>query len=84
MAHIARDGGALIDPMCGSGTILIEAALMAADIAPGLLRQYFGLQHWLKHDVKIWQQLWQEAEARKMAGLKKYPLLPDMTHIKIF
>ena len=35
-------GGGLVDPMCGSGTLLIEAALMAADIAPGLRRAYFG------------------------------------------
>src|SRR5690606_40423582 len=33
------EGGALLDPMCGSGTLLIEGALMAADVAPGLLRQ---------------------------------------------
>jgi 23S rRNA (guanine2445-N2)-methyltransferase / 23S rRNA (guanine2069-N7)-methyltransferase len=35
---IAAQGGSLVDPMCGSGTLLIEGALLAADIAPGLLR----------------------------------------------
>ena len=40
--EIAKTGGELVDPMCGSGTLLIEAAWMAADIAPGLMRDYFG------------------------------------------
>jgi 23S rRNA (guanine2445-N2)-methyltransferase / 23S rRNA (guanine2069-N7)-methyltransferase len=46
----ARDGAALCDPMCGSGTIAIEAALMARDVAPGLLRDGFGFSRWLGHD----------------------------------
>ena len=33
--QIAQEGGSLVNPMCGSGTFLLEAALMAADIAPG-------------------------------------------------
>ena len=41
---IAARGGALIDPMCGSGTLLLEGAMMAADIAPGLARQRFGFE----------------------------------------
>ena len=40
--EIAEQGGALIDPMCGSGTLLIEGAMIAADIAPGLNRRKFG------------------------------------------
>ena len=36
--QVYAQGGALIDPMCGSGTLVIEAAMMAADVAPGLLR----------------------------------------------
>ena len=39
--EVSARGGALVDPMCGSGTLPIEAALMAADVAPGLLRPYF-------------------------------------------
>ncbi|MCK9988920.1 MAG: 23S rRNA (guanine2445-N2)-methyltransferase / 23S rRNA (guanine2069-N7)-methyltransferase, partial [Azoarcus sp.] len=38
---IAADGGALFDPVCGAGTLLIEGAWIAADIAPGLLRSYY-------------------------------------------
>lgn len=46
---------AILDPMCGSGTILIEAALMAANIAPGLLRKKFGFEKLLEHDETLWQ-----------------------------
>ncbi|HEY8940638.1 MAG TPA: bifunctional 23S rRNA (guanine(2069)-N(7))-methyltransferase RlmK/23S rRNA (guanine(2445)-N(2))-methyltransferase RlmL, partial [Cellvibrio sp.] len=66
---IAAQGGALLDPMCGSGTILVEAALIAADIAPGLLRGSFGFERWLNHRNDIWLELREEAFARKKAGL---------------
>jgi 23S rRNA (guanine2445-N2)-methyltransferase / 23S rRNA (guanine2069-N7)-methyltransferase len=69
--EIAATGGALLDPMCGSGTILIEAALIAADIAPGLNRVSFGFERWLKHDNLVWQRLREEAHARRRAGLEK-------------
>ena len=46
----------LVDPMCGSGTFAIEAAMMAAHIAPGLERPYFGFLKWLRHDAQLWQQ----------------------------
>ena len=59
----------LLDPMCGSGTLLIEGALMAADIAPGLLRQTFGFSRWLGHDSRLWQQQLEEARQRRSAGL---------------
>ena len=48
---IAASGGAFVDPMCGSGTLVIEAALIAADFAPGLLRRRFGFERWLQHDA---------------------------------
>jgi len=53
-----------IDPMCGSGTFAIEAAMIAADIAPGLDRDYYGFSKWLKHDNELWQNLLHEAEAQ--------------------
>jgi 23S rRNA (guanine2445-N2)-methyltransferase / 23S rRNA (guanine2069-N7)-methyltransferase len=70
-SEISAAGGALLDPMCGSGTILIEAALIAADIAPGLNRVSFGFERWLKHDNLVWQRLREEAHARRRAGLEK-------------
>lgn len=66
-----QENAALIDPMCGSATILIEAALMAADIAPSIKRARFGFQGWAKHDPALWQSLKDEAETRKTAGLAK-------------
>jgi 23S rRNA (guanine2445-N2)-methyltransferase / 23S rRNA (guanine2069-N7)-methyltransferase len=58
-----------LDPMCGTGTLLIEAALMAFDIAPGLGRHYFGFLRWLPHDKRLWDELLAEAAARKNKGL---------------
>jgi len=49
-ATIASSGGACVDPMCGSGTIPIEAAWMATDTAPGLARRYFGFLGWRGHE----------------------------------
>lgn len=66
---LAKEGKTLLDPMCGSGTILIEAAMMAADIAPGLLRKSFGFTHWLKHNESIWHDLLLGAKARREKGL---------------
>lgn len=65
---IASDGGSFVDPMCGSGTLPIEAALIAADIAPGLLRERFGFSRWRGHDEACWQRLVGEAEQRRAAG----------------
>ena len=63
-------GGALLDPMCGSGTLLIEGALMAADVAPGLRREYFGFLGWLGHDIALWRGLLDEANQRAETGLR--------------
>lgn len=70
---IAKEQGSLIDPMCGSGTLLIEGAMMAADMAPGILREYFGFLGWKQHQPALWRSLWSEAEARREAGLKNLP-----------
>jgi 23S rRNA (guanine2445-N2)-methyltransferase / 23S rRNA (guanine2069-N7)-methyltransferase len=64
---LAKNGGVLVDPMCGSGTLLIEGALMALDQAPGLLREYFGFKGWKNHDPVLWNKLIREAENRKYA-----------------
>ena len=72
---LAREGWALLDPMCGSGTFLIEAALMAADIAPGLQRDYFGFLYWKQHDKAAWQQLKADAERRRLSGLARLPMI---------
>jgi len=49
----AEDAG-FIDPMCGSGTLLIEAAMFACNKAPGLDRQVWGFDAWCHHDLETW------------------------------
>jgi 23S rRNA (guanine2445-N2)-methyltransferase / 23S rRNA (guanine2069-N7)-methyltransferase len=57
-------GAEFLDPMCGSGTLVIEAAMIAAGRAPGLQRDYFGFLGWKGHDEALWQQL--RAQARSV------------------
>jgi 23S rRNA (guanine2445-N2)-methyltransferase / 23S rRNA (guanine2069-N7)-methyltransferase len=71
--EIAAKGGALYDPMCGSGTLLTEAAMMAGDIAPGLLRDYYGFLAWKQFNNTTWQRLIKEAEYRREKGQDKIP-----------
>ena len=61
----------VFDPFCGSGTIAIEAALLAADRAPGLLRDYWGFSGWLGHDEDAWYALLDEADERFDKGLAR-------------
>ncbi|MDH5357501.1 MAG: bifunctional 23S rRNA (guanine(2069)-N(7))-methyltransferase RlmK/23S rRNA (guanine(2445)-N(2))-methyltransferase RlmL [Gammaproteobacteria bacterium] len=73
--RLAKQGWGLIDPMCGSGTFLIEAAMIAADIAPGILRDYFGFLYWKQHDKEAWQRLKADAERRRHSGLARLPVI---------
>ncbi|HEY3659378.1 MAG TPA: bifunctional 23S rRNA (guanine(2069)-N(7))-methyltransferase RlmK/23S rRNA (guanine(2445)-N(2))-methyltransferase RlmL [Steroidobacteraceae bacterium] len=68
-------GGPLVDPMCGSGTFLIEAALIAADAAPALERDYFGFTGWSGHDAALWDRLCAEARARRGAKVSRRCIL---------
>lgn len=65
---IAAEGGDFADPMCGSGTLVIEAAMMALDIAPGRRQERFGFEKWLGHQPETWLSLRQEAEKRAYEG----------------
>ena len=69
--QLARKGAPLVDPLCGSGTLLIEGAFMAMDRAPGLSRKSFGFSKWKQHDPALWQRLLKEAEARFEKGVQK-------------
>ena len=55
----------LLDPMCGSATFLIEAALMSLNIAPGLKRKSYGFSHWKGHQEDVWKQIL--SDAKKLA-----------------
>ena len=63
----SQRGEALLDPMCGSATLLLEGALMALDRAPGLSRQRFGFHGWVGHDEDQWRAVRSDAEERAVA-----------------
>ncbi|MCF6267371.1 MAG: bifunctional 23S rRNA (guanine(2069)-N(7))-methyltransferase RlmK/23S rRNA (guanine(2445)-N(2))-methyltransferase RlmL [Desulfuromusa sp.] len=68
---ICAAGGGLADPLCGSGTLPVEAGLMATDTAPGLLRRYYGFLSWQQHDEELWNNLVKEALQRQAVGVDK-------------
>ena len=69
-SELAAKGYAFHDPFCGSGTLVIEAAMMAARIAPGLLRQDQSLQYWAQHQSSLWEKLRVDA----LKQVKKFPV----------
>ena len=71
--ELAAHGAPLVDPMCGSGTLPIEAALIAGDVAPGLSRKAWGFLGWRGHVPGLWQALLDEARGRTRAGLARLP-----------
>jgi 23S rRNA (guanine2445-N2)-methyltransferase / 23S rRNA (guanine2069-N7)-methyltransferase len=67
--RIAAAGGEFLDPMCGSGTFVIEAAWMATNTAPGLLRDFWGFYGWRGHDSGLWKDVVDAAKARMQEQL---------------
>jgi 23S rRNA (guanine2445-N2)-methyltransferase / 23S rRNA (guanine2069-N7)-methyltransferase len=65
---IASRGGALIDPLCGAGTLLIEGAMMAADMAPGLGRRHWSFEKLPQHNPDQWRAIHRDAESRAERG----------------
>jgi 23S rRNA (guanine2445-N2)-methyltransferase / 23S rRNA (guanine2069-N7)-methyltransferase len=70
----------LLDPMCGSGTILIEAVSMATSQAPSLQRTSWGFESWLKHDEVTWEETLSDAIESSEKALEQ----PDVKHIRVF
>ena len=54
--ELAKEGFALHDPFCGAGTLVIEAAMMAAEMAPGLIRNDQSVRHWAQHQPLLWEK----------------------------
>ncbi len=85
--ELARTGAPLLDPMCGSGTFPIEAALIAMECAPGLFRDYFGFLGLRHLDTPLWERLWEEAQQKREAGLNRGVVIAgydrDETALKI-
>ncbi len=72
---LARQGVPLLDPMCGTGTLLIEAAEMALDRAPGLGRRDWDFESWSGHQVRVWRRVEREAEERAALGAERTPAI---------
>ncbi|MEW6997028.1 bifunctional 23S rRNA (guanine(2069)-N(7))-methyltransferase RlmK/23S rRNA (guanine(2445)-N(2))-methyltransferase RlmL [Colwelliaceae bacterium BS250] len=67
----------LVDPMCGSGTLLLEAVSMAAGISPGVNREQWGFTRWKFHDAVIWEQVFNEVKAES-------DLASENANVKVF
>lgn len=67
--ELAGQGRTLLDPFCGVGTVVIEAAWMATDTAPGLLRGQFGCERWPGFDATAAKALLHEAGERREQGM---------------
>jgi 23S rRNA (guanine2445-N2)-methyltransferase / 23S rRNA (guanine2069-N7)-methyltransferase len=66
-----QPGTPMVDPMCGSGTLLIEAAMIASDRAPGLHRPHWGFTAWNAFNEVLWRELTTEAQVRARRGLQE-------------
>lgn len=67
-----------VNPMCGSGTLAIEAALLGLNVAPGLIRENFGFMHLKGYDPQDWDQLWREAHAAVRKSLSSKIVASDI------
>ncbi len=68
----------LVDPFCGSGTFCIEAAMMAADIAPGMERNFSATRWKNLMEKQLWYDAYDEARDRKADGLRALSERPDI------
>ncbi len=69
-----------LDPLCGSGTLPIEAALKGLNIAPGLYRKQFGFESWRDFDQSLWQEILKEAKDSQLSELKAPIVGSDHDH----
>lgn len=67
-----------VDPMCGSGTFLVEAALIAANINPGVFRSDFAFQHWADYDSDLYEAIYNDDSGERDFDFKIYG--SDVSH----
>ena len=72
---VAKSGGSFIDPMCGSGTLVVEAAMMAAKIPSAFDRNYFCFKFWKKFRGDLWEELRKDALEIIKANIAAVPHL---------
>jgi len=73
--EIAENGGGFVDPVCGSGTLLAEAAMMAAGAPPGVHRKSWGFEGLRLHEENLWQRVLNDASIRYGESLQHMPLM---------
>ena len=61
-----------VDPMCGSGTLLIEAVLIAMNVAPGVFRNKYAFEKWDDFDAELFEQISTDDSAEKEFNFKAY------------
>ncbi len=91
--ELARKGAVFVDPVCDDGILAVEAAAIACDMAPGLLRERWGFFGWLRFDEEVWNGLTAEADERFEAGLVRLAgeqalaapknARPDLTRVRM-
>lgn len=62
----------LVDPMCGSGTFLVEAALIGANIMPGIYRRHFAFEQWPDFDRELFESIYNDDSAEREIPFKIY------------
>lgn len=67
-----RGESPLVDPMCGSGTFLIEAALIAANINPGIYRRGFAFERWKDFDAELFDHIYNDDSGERDVKFKIY------------
>jgi len=67
-----RGDSDFVDPMCGSGTFLIEAALIAANINPGIYREHFAFEKWTDFDQELFEEIYNDDSAERDFAYKIY------------
>ena len=75
---------AFLDPLCGSGTLPLEASLKALNIAPGLFKNKFAFMNWRDFDESIWEDLLAEAKSNQLTELKSIIMGSDRSSEVLF
>jgi putative N6-adenine-specific DNA methylase len=79
MALNPKAGDSLVNPMCGSGTLAIEAALAASGRVPGLTRQNFGFFHLMGFDMRAWEEMKKSAKNKVLKTLQSPIIAADQS-----
>lgn len=74
-SELALQGCPLVDPVCGDGIMLVEAAATACDLAPSLQREKWGFFGWSGFDAAVWQKMLECAHQRFQVGLERFGVM---------